>query len=184
MTEYSHLCAICGAVNPQLHHVDENSENNTPLNLLPLCPNHHLTDQHNPTRKIGSGRLRLFREHKDPAILKPQFEPLYRRLTALGTSRQDFQTLYDVVRDFLAFVLHLKMGEYYSGRFEKLIQPTEPKYVSRWEPRGDNSPATKEQAVLYAQLANRINDSSVEITNLTVELLRYQNWPDSTSRPN
>ena len=179
MAEYCHLCAICGAVNPQLHHIDRNTENNVALNLLPLCPNHHLTDQHNPTRMIEAKRLRLFREYKDPAILKPQFEPLYRRLTALAANHHDFPELYGIVTDFLAFVLHLKMGEYYSERFTKLLQPAEPKYVSRLEPQHVDSTAAMEQGALFAQHANRINSSIAEVTRLTIELLRYQNWPAS-----
>ena len=83
LDEYNHLCAICGASRPQIHHIDENPANNDPLNLLPLCPNHHLTDVHNPTQKMDPLRLYLFRKYRDPQILSPQFEPLFKRLRFL-----------------------------------------------------------------------------------------------------
>jgi 5-methylcytosine-specific restriction endonuclease McrA len=54
LKSYNHRCAICGSDHPQIHHIDENPGNNDELNLLPLCPNCHLTDQHNPTEDSSS----------------------------------------------------------------------------------------------------------------------------------
>ena len=35
-------CIICGENNiVQVHHLDENNQNNKPENLIPLCPTHH-----------------------------------------------------------------------------------------------------------------------------------------------
>jgi hypothetical protein len=34
-------CALCGIELIDLHHIDENYRNTDPLNLIPLCPNHH-----------------------------------------------------------------------------------------------------------------------------------------------
>jgi|TARA_S200002703_G_C3639886_1_gene196465 hypothetical protein len=35
-------CAICGFDKiVEVHHIDEDSKNNSPENLIPLCPNHH-----------------------------------------------------------------------------------------------------------------------------------------------
>lgn len=35
-------CIICGEANiVEVHHMDEDKENNTPSNLMPLCPTHH-----------------------------------------------------------------------------------------------------------------------------------------------
>lgn len=35
-------CIICGEKNiVEVHHLDENSNNNNPENLIPLCPTHH-----------------------------------------------------------------------------------------------------------------------------------------------
>ena len=83
LAEYNHLCAVCGSTGPHVHHIDEDAENNDPQNLLPLCPNCHLRDQHNPTRRHEVGKLRLFRRYRDPAVLLPQFHPIYLRQTYL-----------------------------------------------------------------------------------------------------
>src|ERR1051326_3314497 len=89
LSEFNHRCSICGADRPQLHHIDENPENNDPLNIIPLCPNCHLIDQHNPSAQVDPGKLRMFRLHKDPAILKPQFHPLFLRLLFLDSVSDD-----------------------------------------------------------------------------------------------
>ena len=35
-------CCICGEKNiVEVHHMDENTSNNTPINLIPICPTHH-----------------------------------------------------------------------------------------------------------------------------------------------
>lgn len=35
-------CIICGFSKiVAIHHIDENKKNNNPINLIPLCPNHH-----------------------------------------------------------------------------------------------------------------------------------------------
>lgn len=35
-------CVVCGFDKVvAIHHVDENKDNNEPVNLVPLCPNHH-----------------------------------------------------------------------------------------------------------------------------------------------
>src|ERR1035441_2967653 len=73
LSEFCHRCPICGGEKPQVHHIDENPTNNDLLNLLPLCPNCHLTDQHNPTAPMVPAKLALFRKFKDPTILSPQF---------------------------------------------------------------------------------------------------------------
>src|SRR6266852_5884563 len=77
LAEFNHRCAVCGTDRPQIHHIDENPSNNDPMNLIPLCPNCHLTDQHNPTQPIDPAKLSLFRQYKDPMILTPQFHPLF-----------------------------------------------------------------------------------------------------------
>lgn len=35
-------CVVCGEANiVEVHHLDENRQNNDPKNLIPLCPTHH-----------------------------------------------------------------------------------------------------------------------------------------------
>lgn len=39
---HKHECIICGENRIiDVHHFDENKNNNDPSNLIPLCPNHH-----------------------------------------------------------------------------------------------------------------------------------------------
>lgn len=79
LKEYRHKCAICGRADPHLHHIDENTQNNSSDNLLPLCPNCHLQDIHDPTSQPDPGKLYLFRKYKDPLIIDPRFHPIYKR---------------------------------------------------------------------------------------------------------
>jgi predicted restriction endonuclease len=62
LKEFNYKCAICGKERPQVHHIDENPSNNDLLNLIPLCPNCHLIDQHNPTIPVDIEKLKLFRQ--------------------------------------------------------------------------------------------------------------------------
>jgi hypothetical protein len=155
LKDFNHLCSICGKPRPQLHHIDEDSANNDPLNLLPLCPNHHLTDQHNPTSKIDPLILRLFRVHRDPTILTPQFQPLFRRLRFLEAleSSETFEGIEQLAQDLWSFVGPMEMGEYYAAKI------------------GELTTRLIENPLLDGALEVRN-----EITNLIVELLRYQPW--------
>src|SRR4030095_16634105 len=116
LEEFNHCCAICAASKPQLHHIDEDRTNGDPLNLVPLCPNCHLTDQHNPTSKIDPGILRLFRVHKDPTLLTPQFEPLFRRMQFLlvnpDRDPEDWQGFQKCADDLVSFISVLEMSAY------------------------------------------------------------------------
>ncbi len=41
-SHHSKECIVCGESNiVEVHHYDENKENNSPDNLIPLCPTHH-----------------------------------------------------------------------------------------------------------------------------------------------
>ena len=132
LREWRHRCAVCGADGPQVHHIDEDHSNNDPANLLPLCPNHHLRDQHDPTSKIAPRKLALFRRYKDPAILSPQFEPLFRRLLFLddvgrppSKSAGALAAVYELeerANELSAFVRALGMGEFYGEQIATLAQ--------------------------------------------------------------
>ena len=141
LKEYNHRCAVCGTDRPQVHHIDENHENNDRLNLLPLCPNCHLSDQHNPTQQIALGILKLFRVHKDPAILSPQFTPLFERFQHVATPDSAIQ-FYAVVEkndELVRFVDVLTMGTFYAEEIRRLL--FDPTHVSISEAYGSASPS-------------------------------------------
>jgi hypothetical protein len=174
LREFNHLCALCGDVKPHLHHIDEDPSNNDPENLLPLCPNHHIIDQHNPTARVHPVKLRLFRRHKDPVILGPQFEPLFRRFAFVLTLGDDapFQGTVAQIHDLGRFTKVLKMGDYYSTCIVELLQ---------WI----DAPLTTGE-VLYAReeaeehrrstLVATVRRNAEKIESLVVEMIRYQDW--------
>jgi hypothetical protein len=124
LDEYSHRCAVCAGDRPHLHHIDEDNSNNSPMNLLPLCPNCHLRDQHNPTRMIEIGKLRLFREHKDPAILLPQFHPVYTRqlfLHDIEAGSESTDRYIVQAQELTELVAEMEMGTFYAKRINELL---------------------------------------------------------------
>ena len=123
LDEYKHRCAICNGDRPQLHHIDENPSNNNILNLIPLCPNCHLRDQHNPTAGIEIGRIELFRKYKDPIILSSQFYPLYKRFMYFYDIKDDANcnVLDKQATELIDFVGAFKMGNFYGKQLEELI---------------------------------------------------------------
>jgi hypothetical protein len=169
--EFNHRCAICGAPDPQFHHIDENPSNNDPLNLLPLCPNCHLTDHHNPTAPADPRKLRLFREHKDPTILSSQFHPLFNRLIFLDSisDSSDIGRLERSARELVEFVSSLKMGEFYAGQMSALI--TRPRRSGLTWPRETNARLRDAQ-----RYRDQLRAKRTRIYSLAVELLRYQPW--------
>ncbi len=177
LKEYRHRCAICGGDRPHLHHIDNDPANNDPKNLIPLCPNCHLTDQHDPTAPADPRKLKLFREHKDPLILTPQFEPLFRRLTFLldVDTSFSFDHASAAAEELRSFVAALQMGQFYSSQLAELVAATG--FPMVWfpdMPEETERRQLRDRAESYRQklLANR--DAALR---LSVELLRYQNWP-------
>jgi hypothetical protein len=171
LKEFHHLCAICGEKDPQLHHIDEDNANNDPMNLLPLCPNHHLTDQHNPTSKIDPLILRLFRVYKDPTILTPQFVPLYQRLTFLDADPEAGQdphayvcACYSAAEELVAFIQALEGGQFYAQKIGKslrnghyLLTPFNPESIQK-------------------DILRMRNSTRSDVYRMVMELLRYQPW--------
>lgn len=124
LREFNHLCALCAKPNPQIHHIDGNPANNEPLNLIPLCPNHHLLDQHDPTADVHPLKLALFRFHKDPTVLADEFEPLFKRcrfLIEFDEETFSLSTCAAAVEQLVAFVRVLKMGDFYANRLSDLL---------------------------------------------------------------
>lgn len=174
---------MCGADKPHMHHIDEDPGNNDPLNLLPLCPNCHLTDQHNPTARLEQDRLRLFRLYKDPIILMPQFEPLLKRLRFLDTIRdhQDVAELEQSGVELCEFVASLNMGMFYSTQVRKLLE--RPKmYAVTWAGRRNPEHEAREMRH-HQEYRQQLRKARSQVYDLAVELLRYQDsWQGPADR--
>ena len=183
--EYSHLCAICGAPNPQLHHIDEDRSNHDPENLIPLCPNDHLGPHHNPHLAIGIRRLQFFRIHKHPAILKRQFYPLFDRLGFLETldvctDRLELDKAGDELHRLVRSHEH---GRFYGDEIQKLVQ--RPRYVARLDVGSGRAPGPsqvkKEEDERRRQedlegFRSQLVQNRDRIHQLVVELLAFQPW--------
>jgi hypothetical protein len=176
LAEYRHRCAICASDRPQLHHIDEDRTNNDPANLIPLCPNCHLTDQHDPTAPVDHDRMRLFRRFKDPAILSEQFVPLWRRCTFIVRAESTpGQVLSDAAEELCAFVQELEKGAFYANRLKELVGPFAHPHV--WLLNDMTSRDFQRIRHEDAELdRTRILNSRDEALGLVVELLRYQEW--------
>ena len=174
LSEFNHLCAICGKPNPHIHHVDGNCTNNILENLLPLCPNHHLLDAHNPTVPTASGKLALFRQYRDPAILLTQFDPLFNRMKFLlppEIVENDLHVLQSQCHDLLDFVKHLKMGSYYESALFPLIGWRQPSLSNA----GSMVVIEREEQAGRLYLKKLISQRE-KIILLLVECLRFQEW--------
>ena len=177
LTEFNHRCAICGSDKYQIHHIDENPANNDPMNLIPLCPNCHLVDQHNPTRSIVPEKLRLFREFKDPTILKPQFHPLWTRLTFLDAIEDDsdIYKLEERSKELIEFVAALEMGAFYSSRLKELIKRT-PLFAWAVGAPGESERLRLQQLSHEKEYREQLRKVRDRVYVLVVELLRFQRW--------
>lgn len=179
LKEFNHRCAVCGADRPHLHHIDENPANNDPQNIIPLCPNCHLVDQHDASNAIPQSKLRFFRRYKHRLILKPQFNSISRRMAFLHTisDSADAEALEESAGALIALVANLVMGSFYAGELGKLLKP--PHYVHAWilgdpasEARRDAQ--RREEACEYRQ---QLRDAVPAVERLLVELLDHQSWP-------
>ena len=177
MGEFNYKCAICGREKPQVHHIDEDPSNNDPLNLIPLCPNCHLIDQHNPTGTVDPAKMRIFRQYKDPAILTPQFHTLFVRLKFLDhipetQRREDLQAQTQELSDFVA---ELQMGAFYSKRIAQLTKPKYYMHIAVGAPGEleQSQIAMKREAAEYREDLRKARD---QVVKLIVELLRFQPW--------
>ena len=185
LREYNHHCAMCGRDRPHLHHIDEDPSNNDSSNLLPLCPNCHLRDQHNPTHNMETGKLQLFRIFKAPGILRPQFHPVFKRQEFLGSVQQGDTSVAELERqanELIELAHALEMGNFYAKRLEELIgplpYPPDFSFSSDGQPSPESQHQLRERNVEYrAKLT--ANQSAVQF--LLVEQLRYQRWANEAS---
>lgn len=176
LSEFNHRCAICGTDKPHLHHIDEDPSNNDPMNLLPLCPNCHLSDHHNPTAHLDPEKLRLFRTYKDPTILIPEFEPLFRRLHFLDRIEDTpaVEELEARINELCAFVYALEMGTFYGKLIEYLTE--RPKMIPLVSPSGPDQGYSPWVMINQEEYRIKLRQARNRIYDLVVELLRYQRW--------
>lgn len=185
MGEFSYRCALCGTDDPQLHHIDEDPSNNEEMNLIPLCPNCHLTDQHDPTKQIDEEILQLFRRHRDPTILSSQFSVLYKRARPfLRPEDYDYEEKKDAVNTFLSFVSSLEHGDHYNGELSALITkggvslgtlyldpPRTPSEKERREKEREEREKKRR-----SQYNEKLRSNTDEVEGLIIELLKFQDW--------
>lgn len=176
LKEFNHRCSICGGDRPQVHHIDENPSNNDPLNLLPLCPNCHLSDQHDPTRTIEVPRLHLFRAKRDPLILHARFEPLWRRCKwLLQVDQFTMQQLSVHAEELASFVEAMAMGAFYAKQLRGLLEAPAMGRVSFTDtPAHVYEKWDREDTATYRTVLAENREAAL---GLVVELLRYQEWP-------
>lgn len=181
LDEYDHRCAVCGGDRPQVHHIDEDATNNDLSNLLPLCPNCHLRDQHNPTRRIEIQKLKLFRTYKDPAILKSQFHPIYIRhifLDSVVLNQEGVGELEAQAKELIELVQSLEMGEFYSKRLTELIGPLHRMFIMSLGSGPDSRYAQQRREANHDYRQHLISNRE-SARALIVELLRYQGWANA-----
>ena len=181
LDEYDHRCAVCGGDRPHVHHIDEDATHNELHNLLPLCPNCHLRDQHNPTRKIDIPKLRLFRRYKDPAILRPQFHPIFLRqqfLDEVHTGTDPVDELESKANELIEFIQALEMGGFYAKRLGELIGPLRRGFVMSLGP-GPDPQYEQHRRTANQDYRDKLISNRESVQALLVELLRYQGWANA-----
>jgi hypothetical protein len=177
LKEFRYKCAICGRHEPHLHHIDEDPSNNTIENLLPLCPNCHLQDSHDPTAPVDSCKIKLFRRIKDPLIFDPRFHPLWRRLRFLRENASDRAESWQwSCNNLYEFVKALKMGQYYSNSIMGVLRVPHEHYIVHQHKQGNR---ISKENIDPNEL--RIFCATV-IEDMCVEMLRYQEWQINLQR--
>lgn len=179
LSEYDHKCALpeCSE-RGHIHHIDEDNTNNTPENLIPLCPNHHMNGQHNIYRKIPIERLRLFRIYKEDKLLASEADSLIGRFAKLYEavdSGDDFSSIKSISDDFVCFIDSYKDSPYYTKKLIGLIKYRGPAIVSY----GGSEQSCENKQLLqnsYKKFPIRLLDKKEEIERLLVEFVRQQSW--------
>ena len=178
LSEFNHLCAICGGPRPQLHHIDSDICNHDPDNLIPLCPNHHLTDAHDPTQPIDSGLLALIREYRDPAVLDPRFQPIFKRLKLIKKrlaspperpSQQWFHQAFEAIIDVWRFLRVFEKGAYYADEIVR----------SFGMPNKHDDVFPNQSSALSLDFMTKAKEPTFPLSKteeLLMEFIRYQTW--------
>jgi hypothetical protein len=177
LREYHHQCAVCGRPKPHLHHIDEDPSNYEPNNLIPLCPNFHLQDVHDPTAPVDQQKMRLFRLWKNPFIFDPRFHPIWSRLRFLrGLAETRGYSWAYCCDDLQRFVKGFEKGEYYSNRIKSVLAKPIDHLIAHLRNQGQtiSKEDMKKDHVRYNKEVEEFR--ATEIERLCVEMLRYQGW--------
>jgi hypothetical protein len=192
--EFNNECATCGEhAGTQIHHIDENPGNNDALNLIPLCPTCHDIHIHGPSSRVTRPMLRLFRAHKDLALLTQNFRSVQERMAFLETPEayakaeaDELWTLADAMEDLCGFIQLQPKGEYYARRLRKLLRAEEPASaldlkigVQYYDAEPEERAKEMEAEVIEENLRVVTNLKSVraDVERLVVEFVRFQDWP-------
>jgi hypothetical protein len=166
LREYRDRCALCGRNDRvTVRHLDGDRTNTDVLNLLPLCIRHDLVDPHDPTASPPAAKLRLFRVYKDPTILGPEFEVLFRRLHFLLVPDvlRSAEDLHGRAKDLIALVQAMKMADYYVPEVSKLLLHC-------------RAPASVREVQEY------VRGQRDRVFERIVEALRFQRWSHPSDR--
>lgn len=181
LKEFRHKCGVCGNHDPQLHHIDEDPSNNDPLNLIPLCPNCHLQDTHDPTEPIQPSKIAIFRRTRDPHVLDTHFHPIWIRLKFLreNDSERSISLSYSV-KDLLNFVRSFNMGGYYSEKISHILKKPMEFYRVYLKEESKNPSSKIDQEEILSKDVEDFRATAIE--DLCVEMLRYQNWNNKNNK--
>jgi hypothetical protein len=135
-------------------------------------------DPHDPTAETDQGKLRLLRKFRDPAILKPQFHPLFIRLRFLDEIEDDkfIIELEKHAKELIDFVANLEMGKFYSKQIGELIK--RPIYGSITSIGDYASDARESERRIREPQEYReiLRSNRNAVLALVIELLRFQMW--------
>jgi hypothetical protein len=122
-------------------------------------------------------KLLLFRRFKDPAMLRPQFHPLYLRLKFLDSielNDSPVNKLEEQVKELVEFVLALNMGSFYAQQRDKLLQQPTRAYVRMLG--GPDPECERHRRQDNREYREQLINTRDAVIGLVVELLRYQAW--------
>ncbi len=177
LKEFSHRCAMCGHREPQIHHIDEDPSNTVAENLIPLCPNCHLQDLHDPTSAPDPLKVKLFRRVKDPVVLDPRFDPLWRRLRFLSSECDMPDHIWEYYyHQLLDFVGCFKMGAFYKTKISGVLQNTK-EHFEFYRYYEDKGPYLKTHFSSEGDYALALREFRAHTAqDLCLEMFRYQDW--------
>ena len=152
--------------------------NNDSQNLIPLCPNCHLVDQHDASNAMPQGKLRLFRRYKHRNILKPQFNPIFRRLAFLSavSDSDDADGLEVKAKELIDLVENLQMGPFYGKSLKVLLGRRPQGWITVIGDPVSEAQADAHHRAMCQEYREQLRRAAPEVEALIIEMLDYQIW--------